>query len=66
MPRPSLFIGRQRVGVGSKQVMDLLGSILNSMDKPPTPSEQERLAAKGVSLRLISVLVYVWINDYIV
>ena len=27
--------------------MDLLGSILNSMDKPPTPNERERKASKG-------------------
>ncbi|XP_017784759.1 PREDICTED: sperm-associated antigen 7 [Nicrophorus vespilloides] len=26
--------------------MDLLGSIMNSMDKPPTPSEKERLVMK--------------------
>ena len=38
---------------------DLLGSILSSMDKPPTQSEQERKAAKGTphDLLLTNMLV---------
>ena len=41
------------IGVGgttkraSRVKMDLLGSILKTMDKPPTASEREKKAAKG-------------------
>ena len=39
--------------------MDLLGSILSNMDKPPTASEREKKAAKGegeIYSRIVSVL----------
>lgn len=32
--------------------MDLLGSIMNSMDRPPALSEKERLAKKSKILKL--------------
>jgi len=40
-----LLIGRLAV------IMDLLGSILGSMDKPPTPNEKEKRIAKGTKQR---------------
>ena len=33
--------------LGERVAMDLLGSIMGSMDKPPTPSERERKMQKG-------------------
>ena len=51
VPRPSFRVWAGRSGhettLGVRVAMDLLGSIMGSMDKPPTPSERERKMQKG-------------------
>lgn len=43
----SVFLQRGVQSQPEQPAMDLLGSILGSMDKPPSASEKERKLAKG-------------------